>query len=394
MHAKRARGRTRIIALFLFFQLVSLPFLFLAANEAEAAVIRSRVRTALDASGNVHVLFHGRGDESTRARYLKLNKNGEILIDQEELRFPEGSYYPELAVDDGGGAHLFYASRTNGWPGKLAYQKLDGSGSVAFTKEVAWSGAGMPYVTTDDQGRIYLFESGENATYTQINPKDGQALVANEALANEPAGYDFIGEWHGDYRVLAEGCNVTDFNWTRYSGDRIPFQLIEKTNGGYAALRNAFTGIGGSYMADPWGNVNFIYPYEAIHLKYEKFNPDSEEVVQSKIIGPELRETWATGMEVTGEGEIHVLAYSQVIESDSSWLEGTESGLVYMKLDKDGNKLVDTTLLFSEMDEDPVSPELCIGIFGAGLMVFAAVTFFIRKRRETMEAQEDRQSGK
>ena len=115
---------------------------------------------AIDAQGNVHVVWEDYRSGDWEIYYKKLDNNGNTLINDTRLTFAIGdSVYPSLGIDSQGNVHVTWIDRRSGYR-YVYYKKLDNNGNTLVNERVVNFYISVlnfpPSLAIDAQGNVHV----------------------------------------------------------------------------------------------------------------------------------------------------------------------------------------------------------------------------------------------
>lgn len=315
--------------------------------------------TALDAYENIHVVYNEYGRDNNRVHYMKLDKDGNVIIPPMLLPYPMYAAYADIVVDSDNCPHIFYSVYEQNYahpiPAGINYVKLTLSGKIIFTQNLLRNFS-HPHAAIDSKDRIYLiWREVDGYHYSSFN-KSGEQIVNDET--ESPEGYEIVVDYQQyDIYVLEEGYHSEKFRW-HFKPHR-DYSLITTLNGKKLSILNS----GGhdyheAHAADSDGNIHIFYRPDDLpevvddyYLYYEKININGQVLVNHKKLSDPILFPGNPTVEIDKDNQIHIIWHG--CGDLSLWdMKGKESGVFYMKINKDGNILRPITSLTPESKPD------------------------------------------
>lgn len=177
---------------------------------------------AVDGLNNVHISWHSWGVENCELYYMKLDKNGNVLVSDKRLTNAiDDSRSSDLGIDKLGNVHITWEDRRNGY-WEIYYTKLDNGGNTIINdKRLTFDNSIVrnPSLGVDGGGNVHIawsdFREGNPRIYYTKLDNNGANLLDDTKLSSNSAvaaslGIDGLGNVHIAW--LGNGIYYTKLN--------------------------------------------------------------------------------------------------------------------------------------------------------------------------------------
>jgi hypothetical protein len=308
---------------------------------------------AVDSNDNVHVVWIGELIDFGCIYYLKLDKNGNRLIDKKKIggltlvdtrsKNEADSYgCPRICVDKNDNINIVYVDFTDYSISQgdlqtksIIYKKLNSAGDeMAFKTIKRGALLRSPDIAADSIGNIYIVwegyadplpPNGDNSeTYYAKVSKDGNVLKS------ERLTYDGEESKSGYPRIAIDYLDNVHIMWA--NGASVHYTVLDKS--GNKLIDNRAELVGGSnpsIVSDSdsiraiWNQLNFLY--------YEKLNSNGEVlVIPKKLLAVEVNKNLNPEVDSGPIDDLHLVWNQEDI--------GQPSSIYYMSLNKKDDVLI------------------------------------------------------
>ena len=338
----------------------SLTFIFLLlsatinAQEWQTVVDDTRLTTANgnswhsmlsgDSYGNIHIVWEDDRDGNNEIYYTKLDNGGNTLIDDMRLTNDNaGSDFPFIKLDSSDNVHIIWRDSRNGSP-EIYYIKLDNDGNVLVDS------TRITYGSNTSSGHDLIIDSYDYLHIGWVDHRDGNAEIYYSKLDNN--GNPIVGatritmasgdSWWPYLDVDNDGNVQIAWYDTRNGNGELYYTKLDN-NGNTLVDDTRLTFSGGAYGAptlevDNSNNIHIVWPdnrngYGALY--YTKLDKDGNTLIDDTLI------TISNGgggylADIDNEGNDHI-----------TWPDNRDGNdeIYYCKLDNDGSKIVEDTRL-------------------------------------------------
>jgi len=244
-----------------------------AMKEVSSDHVVTNVKSAMDAQGNVHLLWYNwanQADPNLAVYYMKLDNRGNPLTG--EILIDSYAGIGDIFVDPQGDVHITYTKSYIPGQGlyfETYYIKLDNDGNVLIpNKRLTFNSQGSyePVVKTDDTDNIYViwqdWISGEQLYFTKMD-QWGNILVDRKHINSyrHDKTSDFVFDLDGNIHLFwSNGPYATASGWRQYEINYMKLDqngnaLIPRTRLTYNSERSYYA----SPVVDSDGNINLIW---------------------------------------------------------------------------------------------------------------------------------------
>jgi len=301
-------------------------------------------RVAVDSKNNIHLLWTDKiVEDQGGVLYMKLDERGRTLINTTMLTNGTYSSHPAVTIDSQDNIHLVWMDKVTDDKNEVLYMKLDERGSELIERKKIIdyiSRSDQPAIAIDSENNIHMVWrdniDGRPRVYYMKLDERGQVLVNTTRLTN--GTYSFYPTIAIDSRD-----NIHIICWDRGKNwDVSYFKLDKEGNVLIGETKLAESRELGKYgeldiAIDSKDNINIVFTYKKLkeqdEVLYMKLDKNGVKLIENTR-PVHYEHSFLPSISVDSECNVHLV-----------WTDGRFHNLeiCYMRLDEGGMKLIDTT---------------------------------------------------
>jgi hypothetical protein len=230
----------------------------------------------VDSYNNLHFAWNDNRQSESEIYYLKLDNNGNPLINENRLTTAIGeARWPHLDIDNADNIQIaWYDSRDGG--AEIYYEKLDNNGvTLVDDKRLTFAGAasGAPTLEMDNSNNVHIIwadnRNGDNQLFYKKLDNTGNTLIDDEMITNLGlAGYLFALD---DYDV--------HISWTENRDGNDEIYYCKLNNNGTKVVNDTRLTFDN---ADSWWPRIYVDNSQSIHIVWDDNRDGNQEMYYKK----------------------------------------------------------------------------------------------------------------
>jgi hypothetical protein len=177
---------------------------------------------AVDTNNNVHITWFDERDGNPEIYYMKLDNNGNTLVDDTRLTNSADSWTPAIAVDTNNNVHITWQEDRDG-NREIYYTKLSNTGNTLVDDTrltTAFASSWYPAIAVDMNNNVHITwcdkkDGNPEIYYTKLD-NNGNTLVDDTSLTNSVNSWNPVIAVDMNNNVHITWCDERDGNYEIY----------------------------------------------------------------------------------------------------------------------------------------------------------------------------------
>ena len=313
---------------------LSSPLLCTDSMAPPPLTYETEVETAIDGKDSIHVVYtpYSLSLRDFRIGYLKVDgRSGRVVIRPLVLPSLNQSISPAIVVEESGYPHITFLTRQGpDNPAGMTYLKLNKEGSILVEQELPVpSFAYCLDMAIDPLERIYVLWWDWTLIHYHLLDRNGKVL--REDQTEPPEGYEFVlDRTQYDIHVLEEGYSSSDYYWAL---GKMNYSLITTNDGRGILVRESGHDFHETEIVDLDGNVHFLFRADDMPplednglLHHYKTSPEGDVLMSNDDLTPGVQWPLHPSAELDSGGNIHLVWWGTADRYDVFYMKLTENG--------------------------------------------------------------------